>query len=547
MRSLLYRWVWSLAIAAPMLSVAALSVTAAEINVTDEPTHVWGGPHLAVNPKNPNNIVLTAIGNGMTKSCAATATDPRSPCAPFRLANGPSFGGTQAPPVGMITDVPGFVMVAAWASFDGGKTWKETAQVKQGGSVPVFPPDKYQGPAEADTDGLAVTNSGTFYMAWDAVCFSDVPLYATFGAIPVTHSSDGGRTWSTPIRTGSSPDGGQLLYDPAMGVLYTFSSGRPGPGPMTLGDPNVRISKDNPHHGMSRHFLISTDGMHWSEPHITGGGGGGMAVSHGLLATAFKTTAGTAPNATALRGTNGLPTGTQNYLASGRSPPNDELCGDAPKPCTIFETTEDGGVTWTRHVASVPNDYGGQPLMAAAPLKMGYFTMAFTTNHAAELDLYRTEDAGQTWNGPTKIAAEPGKVFANTELIYGSNGDLGIAWRSRNAPPAGAQGGGPGGGGGGGFGQNRGPSDIFAVLSRDGGATFSQPVKINSEELVASASDMTADACAVCVKSRQFALSRDGGVAMVLTPEEAYFAWPDWRTGEGAIFFKAVKFSAFKP
>ena len=500
------------ALVLPIMMFAA-PVQAAEVNATNDPTHVWGAPILAVNPKNPNNIVLLSIGNGFTKACAVqAATDPKSWCANMKTADGRDNN------LGMMTNAKGFVMVAAFTSFDSGKTWKRTADVMEDGNVPVFPPNKYRGPAAADANGLTVTPNGTFYMAWDAVYFHpDTPMYATFGAIPISKSTDGGKTWSTPILTGSSPDGGRLVTDPATGVIYTFSSGMPGAGPMSLGDPNIRITKEKGHTGMSRHFLSSKDGVKWSKPHITGGDGETMTVSHGLLATSFRTT------------------GETDYFAGGRSPSNNELCGNAPKPCVIFQTTKDNGVTWIRTVMAVPADYSGG-LVAADPTKANHFAIAFTTNANSELHVLRTEDAGKTWKGPAKISAEPGKAMGNVMITYGPKGDLGLAWRSRNAPPRAPQaapgatpGGGPGGGG-----QPRGPSNIFAALSKDGGASFSQPLKINSAESPAPPTD------------RPFALSRDGGVNIALTSTDAFFAWPDWRTGEAALFFNALKLSDFK-
>jgi photosystem II stability/assembly factor-like uncharacterized protein len=504
--------------AAPLFAVAAFSGQAAEVNVTQDPSHVWGAPILAVNPKNPDDIVLSTIGIAFTKACAEKAkTDPKSPCADMEVIpmGMGGRGGIHTRPVGMMTDVPGFVMVTAWASFDRGKTWRRTAEVKEGGNLPVFPPDLYRGPALSDANGLAAGPDGVFHLGWDATHFADVPYYTDFGGIPMSKSIDGGKTWSTPVRSGSSLDGGRMVADSNTGVIYTLSSGAPGPGPTSSLDPKVRVFRTTVPTGMDRHMLTSKDGVHWSEPHIIGGGGASGSAANGLFATAFRTT------------------GSSDYLNVGRSNANNELCGSAATPCMIFQTTKDGGATWDRHVMSVPSDYGN-PQVAADPAKAGHFALAFSVNGDAELDVYQTIDAGETWNAPTKLTAEAGKTISNVSMDYGPKGELGVVWKSRNAPPT-PSAGAPAAGQGGGFGgQNRSPFNVLVAVSKDGGTTFSRPLKMSSAESPAPPTD------------RQFALSRDGSASIVLTADEVLVAWPDWRTEDASIMFNAAKLSDFK-
>jgi hypothetical protein len=488
--------------------------------VTQDPSHVWGAPILAVNPKNPDNIVLSTIGIAFTKACAEKAkTDPKSPCADMEVIPMGMGVTIHTRPVGMMTNVPGFVMVTAWASSDRGKTWNRTAEVKEGGNLPVFPPDHYKGPALSDANGLAAGPDGAFYLGWDATHFADVHYYTDFGGIPMSKSTDGGKTWSTPIRSGSSLDGGRLVADPNTGVIYTLSSGKPGPSPTSSLDPKVKLDRETVPSGMDRHMLTSKDGVKWSEPHVIGGGGGSGAAAHGLFATAFRTT------------------GSSDYLNVGRSNANNELCGSAAAPCMIFQTTKDGGATWDRHVMSVPSEYGN-PQLAADPAKAAHFAVAFSVNREAELDVYQTRDAGKTWSAATRLTAETGKTISNVSMAYGPKGELGLAWKSRNAlpaPPAGAPAAGQGGAQGGGFGgQNRSPFNLLVAVSKDGGTTFSKPMNMSSAESPAAPTD------------RQFALSRDGGASIVVTTDEVLVAWPDWRTEDASIMFNAAKLNDFK-
>jgi len=491
------------------LFAAAAPSPAAEVLVTNASTHVWGQPLIAVNPKNPNNIVMAIMGIAFTKECRdKAAKDPKSPCADMEVI---PMGNVKTRPIGMITNVPGFTMATAWASFDGGKTWARTAEVKEGGNVPVLPTKQYVGPILSDRHGVTAAPDGSFYIAWDATRFANVPYYSDFGGIPYSKSTDGGRTWSEPAMTGSTLDGGRLVTDLATGTIYTSSSGTPGPNPLSLGDPKVLITNDPPT-GMDRHIVFTRNsGVTWSKPIIIGGGNESLGAAHGLLATAFKTT------------------GEQDYLNVGRSNANNNLCGNAPKPCTIFQVAKNGGA-WTRSVMSIPISYGGQPAVVANPTKPGHFALMVSEKSGTELHVYRTQDSGKTWSKPTIVTDAPGKVPTGTWIEYGPTGVLGIAWKSRNAPPPG-QAGGQGGGQGG---QNRSPYNVMAAISRDGGATFSRPLKINGAESPPPPPDAG------------FSLSRDGGAYIALTSDNAYVAWSDWKTGEGKVMFNAVKIGDFR-
>jgi hypothetical protein len=235
-----------------------------------------------------------------------------------------------------------------------------------------------------------------------------------------------------------------------------------------------------------------------------------MSAAHGILATAFKTNDST------------------DYLgAAGRSPVNTELCGNAPAPCTVFQTTKDAGATWTRQVLPIPNTYSAQPVIAADPTKPGTFAIAVVLNSDREIHVYRTQDSGKTWGKPAIVTGETGKAHYQPTLAYGPTGALGLAWRSRSAPAAQAS---PGAGQGG---QIRAPFSVFAAVSRDG-ARFSRPMKLSSAESPAPPTD------------RPFALSRDSGTPIALGKEDVFVAWPDWRAGEASVMFSAQRFDAFK-
>src|SRR5579862_794104 len=97
---------------------ATLPPGVTEIDVTNDLTHIWGEPEVAINPKNPNNLVYAVLGNGYTKPCRAKATeDPNSDCTIVKTAFGPL-------PLGLMDNRSDFTHASVYVSFDRGRSWK---------------------------------------------------------------------------------------------------------------------------------------------------------------------------------------------------------------------------------------------------------------------------------------------------------------------------------------------------------------------------------------------------------------------------------------
>jgi photosystem II stability/assembly factor-like uncharacterized protein len=456
---------------------ATLPPGVTETQVTGDLTHLWGEPEIAVNPKNPDNLVYVVLGNGFTKECQErVSTDPNSSCEVVKTATGELA-------LGLMDNRTDYSHVSFYVSFDRGKTWKKSTDIP--GQIPVFPPSSKDQGISADPM-IAAGPDGTFYAAWDAAHMANLPnTISDYGGITTSKSTDGGRTWSEPVFAGTANDRPFMQVDQSTGLLYEASTG-PVPGPTASGDPNTTPGVND------RYLVSSKDGIHWTKPQPFGGGGLQIASAHGLLAAAFKT----------------------NERSNG-------LCGGAPAPCTIFQTTKDAGATWERHVVPVANSYDGRlsirVMVAADPSKVGHFAVAMFTESDTKITVYQTHDAGKTWNAPASVTDDAGKTHYHGWMAYSPKGVLGLMWKTRNAAPGA---------------QAPASINVFATISRDGGTTFAPPLRINSTEYPAPGANPRAS-------------GGDDFSYVSMGPDELFVAYAT--TGNRIGMFADVKFTAFGP
>lgn len=307
---------------------------------------------------------------------------------------------------------------------------------------------------------VAVDAQGTFYIDNNQINTGLAANVVNHNV--VSRSQDGGRTWIGPVTTPLLLSGApKLRVDIATGKVYavagekweypsaisvsadggqSFSEPRVIPGPM----PCVTIAP----------FI----------PQACGYPGRELAVHAGILASASQ---------------------------------------EAGQPVN-FHVSRDDGLTWTNTTVTdelgtavpagtgplVPTPGLGAaaadpvPWVSADPSLPGRFAVMVPRD--STLEVYLTEDAGESWTGPSVIATPNAQ---RPWMDFGSNGDLGVMWRTTG--------------------------DAFSIVSFDHGRSFSESLRVNQVTQPVGQSGPPGD--------------RWSGIT--LADGYAYVAWSDGRNG----------------
>jgi hypothetical protein len=484
------------AVAASLLAASAGSASGTappghlEVNVMNEPVR-GGEPELAINPTNPNNLVLghTVVGNTYANN---------APAAGEEAVN----GGLQV-------------------THDGGKTWTADKALHTSGFSEG--PNPYEiAHGQPGATGFTLTTNGV----GDPIEASgpDGSMYAggvlahttptgpppfgfsvPQGGIAVGRSNDGGRTFGRisavltdqdlqgMVSRGMSPNGipgfgvnpfdrPWMAVDQSTGAVYVSTTGHP--------QRYVAVSHDKARTWARVEALDCDEKPPPNANHdVTCGtypqsGDGNIASAHGVLAAAY--TASAAPGSTC--------------------------------PCAVFETSADAGAHWNRHVVPAGMSGASGLFVAADPSQKGrYAVLLLTGNQAAggsagqpaskpapqEVQVVTTGDSGVTWSTPTVLGNESVQHVTNRPWItYGPTGVLAALWRNAY-PPFNAKS----------F-LTPGTQNVFAAISRNSGKTFSAPVQLNSVP------SPPAD---------PMQLAEDDVSFVAATSQYVYGAWGDWR------------------
>ncbi|HEU4716273.1 MAG TPA: T9SS type A sorting domain-containing protein [Bacteroidia bacterium] len=422
-----------------LLPVAAtMFAQPANVNVSNT-TYFEGEPYVAVNPTNHNNVVI-----------AWMALDVNTL---FR--------------VGIKTKV----------SFDGGLTW---------GNMHVQP-HFGSGWGSADVS-MQFRSNGTLYLS-----YIDYKASADSGGVFITHSLDGGITWSAPTQVwnANTEDPSKLPLDRPWlaadnsgtandGMFYITT--KPAPWIPAPNRPYLKVSSDS--------------GQTWSAYRY-------IDTTNYLVGNIIQ-----APMATLTTSADGaLCIAYPSYLAS-----------QSVYPKIFFAKSYNHGNSFTYHDLLV----GGTPVtdtlyklgyrLAANPSNPNQLAYAFMEQPYGDPDIFicTTNDGGNTWSAPLRVnddAQGNGKAQDMVWADYDTNGKLVVTWRDRRN------------GSGTGFYQS---SDTYCAVSTDNGATFMPNMRLSS---------MTAPFDSILEqKGNDFLSCR-------LLNDTIYAAWGDVRTGNLNIFF----------
>ena len=296
-----------------------------------------GEPVIAIDPKDPNNIIVGAMAN--LNYVEGETWDLNKP-----------FGNA----VGVIKyrNTPGASISSYAISHDRGRTWRFFDDQFR---------DYYKMNGTADAFVGAGADGALFIGAMNFFPQNASPLQLQlekepdpgllYGNIDLSSSTDGGKTWSKPSHVmgqatpleeygpgvkphlrGKTPyDRPFLTTDLSTGTIYIPGHGTGGEP--VHGEAFFRASKDN---GMTWGPVYSYDSADYPE----GGGVSKPAAANGVLGMAYVAT--TIPAST----------------------------GTGKCPCLVFETSRDDGKTFERNVVKyempVSRNFGGAGIAAAA-------------------------------------------------------------------------------------------------------------------------------------------------------------------------------------
>jgi hypothetical protein len=358
-----------------------------------------GEPYLAVNPTNQDNMVIAWMSYDI------------------------NAGGTLLERFG----------IRLRSSFDGGKTW---------GNEVVMP--HYERTYHSADVSMAFHKDGTLYIE-----YIDYRTSPDSGVIVVAHSTDGGKSWSTPVKAFDGYDNDDKPIDRPW--IVVDNSGTASDGTIYITTKPV-FWDPLPNHPYMKY---STDGgISWSKIAAVDGG----EYVDNVLVQPMVSPAVSADG---------------SFLAAYPSWPSVL----SPVKFTLA-SSKDKGATYTRTTIYVPKSGSkGDTLsklghhLAANPLDANNMIVAAIDSHNGDNDIYSTvsTDGGLNWTAPIRINDDPIGNGVWQDLVwanYSDNGKCVISWRDRrNGDSSGYEKG----------------SDIYFAVSTDGGKSFGKNIRISDK------------------------------------------------------------------
>lgn len=444
-----------------------------------------GEPVIAINPKDPNNIIVGAMANLNYVEGEPLGTGKERVSVEARVK---------------YRNTPGTSISSYAITYDRGRTWRYFDD-------PFRDYFKMNGTADAfvgtGADGTLFIGAMNFFPQNASPLMLELekePIPGLlYGAIDLSWSTDQGKTWSTPQHVmgqatpqdeyapgvkphfrGKTPyDRPFLITDYSTGTIYI-------PGNGSGGDPVhretfFRVSKDN---GKTWGLVYSYD----SPDYPQGGSASHPAAANGALGLA--------------------------YVASSAP------AGTGKCPCVVFGISRDEGKTFERHIVKdglpVERGFGGMgsPSLVADASHPGRFAVAIITSGNTEMQMYLTDDFGKSWKGPTKAAGVPGTTISKPDIAYSPRGELAVMWLAVNPDST---------------------YNMWSSVAHDGGRTFSAPIKISRSPSPARAS----------IKNRGNNWDGDDLSSIVADDEYVHIVWADGRAGFLGAWYARVPLSSY--
>jgi hypothetical protein len=187
---------------------------------------------------------------------------------------------------------------------------------------------------------------------------------------------------------------------------------------------------------------------------------------------------------------------------------------NATCPCPVWGVSRDHGKTFTYHVLKNLADAkitAGGPL-AADQTKPGRFAMLL--NQGPKYSVTVTEDFGQTWSPIVVAGTVPEATgFSKPSFDFSRDGVLGLMWRASYAD---------------------GSYDIWAVISKDSGKTFSKALRVSHTK------------SPVRDPNRNGGLFGDDIQDLCMDKTNMHMVWGDSRSGFQGVWYGKVKLADFE-
>ena len=448
-----------------------------------------GEPMIAVDPTDPRNIVAVAMGNLQ------------------QLGGKPASVGDNAPYHLAANSTINWLGV----THDGGITWQVKEQPILSGKFTRCP--------DAFAD---VTKDGIFLAGCEPRETASAPDFYGMSAIQV--SRDKGNTWGPVVEM--IGDYGLTRFAPGLkpvsggfppGAADRIASNSPWDRPFTHIDDSTGVIYGVAHGGSTA--IDAAPGTRRPQAYITASADGGKSfgavyawdspdypqASRGLGATAAH--------------------GMAAVIYIARSVP---AAQSATCPCAILGVTRNLGRTFDytvlRNVSVTPappgrgrgrggpGATGGLSGIAADPTRAG--RLALLKYEGVRYSVATSADAGRTWTPFVPAGSTPDAVsFSKPAFEFSRDGVLGLMWRATYADGA---------------------YDVWAAISRDGGAAFSKPLRVSHSR--SPAYDRYRNAGLFGDDIQDFSMDR----------ETMHLVWGDSRSGFQGVWYGKVRLSDFE-